>query len=215
MSTSSVPVSTRWVRAPRIPAATRTDGLTVTFENGCWQVVLPGSVETLSTPAVASYLNRAIEEVDEKHPPVPWAFSGGIWRAGVWEIRPNGNGSWGIYRIIDGQEERASRQPFPSADRARRWAELRFDRGDAGLRGPKPRAGSRASFKLPDVRVTEVERDHALSMLVTLGISYSEFVRAALVWAERNVLDGDGWEIEEDEEGNHAFVPSSPAPETT
>ena len=102
-----------------------------------------------------------------------------------------------------------------TADRARRWAELRFDRGDAGLRGPKPRAGSRASFKLPDVRVTEVERDHALSMLVTLGISYSEFVRAALVWAERNVLDGDGWEIEEDEEGNHAFVPSSPAPETT
>lgn len=213
MSTESSHPSTRWVRAPRIPAATRTDGLTITFENGCWEVIRQGQVEALTTPAITSYLNRAIEEVDGNHPPAPWSFSGGIWRANVWEVRPDGSGTWGVYRIIDGKEERASRQPFPSADRARRWAELRFDRGDAGLRGPKPRAGSRASFKLPDVRVTEAERDHALSLLVKLGISYSDFVRAALGWAEDHVLDADRWCIEQDDGGTWSFVPVSPPDE--
>ena len=209
MSTASSHPSTRWVRAPRIPAATRTDGLTVTFENGCWELIRQGQVEPLTaTPAITSYLNRAIEEVDEKHPPFPWSFTGGIWRANLWEVRPDGSGTWGVYRVIDGKEERSSRQPFPSADRARRWAELRFDRGDAGLRGPRPRAGSRASFKLPDVRVTETERDHALALLVRLGLSYSDFVRAALVWAEDNALDGGGWTVEEDVDGTHAFVPT-------
>lgn len=213
MSTESAPLSTRWVRAPRIPAATRTDGLTITFENGCWEMIRQGQIEPLAAPAIASYLNRAIEEVDEKHPPFPWSFSGGIWRANFWEVRPDGGGTWGVYRILDGKEERASRQPFPSADRARRWAELRFDRGDAGLRGPKPRAGSRASFKLPDVRVTEVERDHALALLVKLGMSYSEFVRAALGWAEEHVLDNDAWSIIADESGTHAFVPVPEGPD--
>lgn len=214
MSNDVIHPSTRWVRAPRIPAATRTDGLTVTFENGCWEVIKQGQVEPLATPAITSYLNRAIEEVDEKYPPFPWSFADGIWRANLWEVRPGGTfGSWGVYRIIDGKEERASRQPFPSADRARRWAELRFDRGDAGLRGPKPRAGSRASFKLPDVRVTEAERDHALGLLVALGISYSDFVRAALAWAEENVLDGDAWVIEQDGSGTHAFVPAPEGPD--
>jgi hypothetical protein len=213
VSTTVVHPSTRWVRAPRIPAATRTDGLTVTFENGCWEVISQGQVSALDTPSITSYLNRAIEEVDEKHPPAPWAFSGGVWRANLWEVRPDGGGTWGVYRILDGKEERASRQPFPSADRARRWAELRFDRGDAGLRGPKPRAGSRASFKLPDVRVTEAERDHALSLLVKLGLSYSDFVRAALGWAEEHVLEDGGWAVEHDDTSTWSFVPVPEGPD--
>lgn len=200
--------STRWVRAPRLPGATRTDGLSLNFDGAAWVVAVNGALVALSTPGIASYLERAIEEVDTLHPPAPWTLASGVWWAGVWQVRPNGDGTWSVHRLLDGVVEAASRQPFPSADRARRWAELRFDRGDGRLRGPKPRAGSRASCKLPDVRVTEDERAHTVEVLERLGLGYSDFVRASLAWAEANVLSSAaGWQVVPQEEGGHAFLP--------
>jgi hypothetical protein len=220
MSTVPTATSTRWVRAPRIPTASRTDGLSVTLDNGRWVANMAGKPAVLATPGLASYLERALVEADEAHPPAPWAFVDGVWRCHVWEIRPNGDGTWGIFRTLEGEVEQASRQPFPSADRARRWAELRFDRGETRLRGPKPRAGSKAAHKLPDIRVTEAEKSHVFDLLGRLGLGYSDFVRAAMFWAESNLVeatpeDGAGeartWEVVEREGGGYAFVPVEPA----
>ena len=189
MSTIPVATSTRWVRAPCIPTASRTDGLSVTLDNETWVATHRGTPTSLSTPGLATYLERALVEADEAHPPAPWAFADGVWTCHVWEIRSNGDDTWGIFRTLDGVVERASRQPFPSADRARRWAELRFDRGEARLRGPKPRAGSTSGHKLPDIRVTEAEKLRVLDLLGRMGIGYSDFVRAAATWAEKHLVE--------------------------
>ena len=209
-----VATSTRWVRAPRIPTASRTDGLSVTLSEGRWVASMHGVPTVLATPGLASYLERALVESDEAHPPAPWTFTDGVWACHVWEIRPNGDGTWGIFRTLEGVVEKASRQPFPSADRARRWAELRFDRGEARLRGPKPRAGSKASHKLPDIRVTEAEKTHMLDLLARTGLGYSDFVRAAAAWAETHLVEAAGegdapraWEVVEKEEGGFSFEP--------
>ncbi len=207
MTTPATFVSTRWIRAPRIPTATRTDGYTVCLEGSRWTVLAQGTPRDLRTAAVSSYLETAIEEVDALFPPAPWSVDGGVWSAGVWQVRPNGDGTWGVFRLLEGVVEAASRQPFPSADRARRWAELRFDRGEARLRGPKPRAGSKAARKLPDVRVTEEERAHTLEVLERLGVGYSDFVRAALAWVEEQALGEDAsWALVKFEDGPR-FLP--------
>lgn len=208
MSTPISPTSTRWVRAPRIPTATRTDGYTIQMEGNRWVVIAHGVPQELRTAGVSSYVEAAIEEVDLLFPPTPWVVYAGVWTADLWQVRPNGDGTWGVHRVIDGVVEVASRQPFPSADRARRWAELRFDRGDARLRGPKPRAGSKATQKLPDVRVTEDEKAHTLAVLERLGASYSDFVRATLLWVEENALGDDSpWVFVRDESGAPRLVP--------
>lgn len=216
MSTVPTTTSTRWVRAPRIPTASRTDGLTVTLDNGRWLANMAGKPTYLATPGLASYLERALVEADEANPPAPWTFTDGIWRCHVWEIRPNGDGTWGIFRTLDGEVEQTSRQPFPSADRARRWAELRFDRGETRLRGPKPRAGSKAAHKLPDIRVTEAEKAHVFDLLRRLGLGYSDFVRASMLWAEANLVEAApegeasevrAWEVVDREGGGFAFAP--------
>lgn len=85
----------------------------------------------------------------------------------------------------------ASRRTFSSADRARTWADIRFDRAVGGLRGPKPRGGSTSGAKLPDIRVTEEERALAERVLEREGLSYSEFVRAALRWVDAH--PGEAW----------------------
>lgn len=212
MSTSELTSSsTRWVRAPRIPAATRTDGYTVRLEGGAqWIVTGPGatSPHVLRTTILASYLEDAIEETDLLFPPTPWRVEDGVWYADRWQVRPNGDGTWGVHRLIEGVVEVASRQPFPSADRARRWAELRFDRGDAPLRGPKPRAGSKASCKLPDVRVTDEEKAHTLTVLEGLGLTYSDFVRMSLHWIEEQVMDLGAWSVQHIEGGGAVLVPA-------
>lgn len=197
---------TRWVRSARTNTSSRTDGITVTLSNGSWVMVSEGKTEKLKTPPLAAWLDKAIQEADEANPPAPWAFKRGVWSSGSWVIRPDNDG-WGVFRALGEGVERASRQSFPSADRARRWAELRFDRSEGGLRGPKPRAGSRSAAKLPDVRVTEEERDAANATLEDLGMSYAVFVRASLEWARRNVLtEGAEWTVDAESEPAPAFV---------
>lgn len=184
-------MGSRWVRSPRESLALREDGVGVALTQGAWFVARESRpAERLRTPGLSAYLDRAIEEVDETHSPEAWARSKGVWESGLWRARPTGDG-WGLFRLLDGKETAATRKEFASSDRARAWAETRFDRGGAGLRGPKPRTGVRATSKLPDVRVTEEERVFAEAVLEKVGLSYSAFVRAALVWANEHV--GEDW----------------------
>ena len=189
----------RWVRSPRSGEAARTDGVTVTLTNGSWHLsasALRDGPRKMKTPGLVAYLDRAIEEADSTILPAGWTLTAGVWNAANgWSARPV-DGGWGVFRPVKGTVERASQQTFDSSDRARRWAELRFERGEAGLRGPKPRAGSRSASKLPAIRVTEEERAFAEETLSGLGVSYSEFVRAALRFVAsgglRVVRDDDG-----------------------
>lgn len=204
---SESPSSIRWVRAQHTRSALRTDGVAVVFDQNQWIALSQGEFYVLRVPSLAQNLDRAVEMADEMFPPAPWSVSSGVWSADVWQVHPNGDGTWGVFRDLEGTLEQASTQSFPSADRARRWAELRFDRGGARLRGPKPRAGSKAAFKLPDVRVTEEEKVHAMGILGDLNLGYSDFVRAALLWAQTHVLtDGGGWRVEKVEGGGYVFV---------
>lgn len=189
----------RWMRSPRSGEAARTDGVVVVLTSGHWICKRGKQPEVrLKTPGLAAYLSRAVEEVDALLPPDGWALASGVWSAGNWRVRAV-DGGWGVFRTVKGEEERASRQVFESPDRARHWASLRLERGEAGLRGPKPRAGAPAASKLPDVRVTEEERVFAEDTLEGLGLSYSEFVRAALRWASENV--GKEWRVEREGDG--------------
>lgn len=188
--------SVRWVRAPRIPSATRTDGISLLLREGKWIANAHGTSRELQTPPVSYLFERALEEVDETFPPPMWTHRDGVWVADLWHVVPEGDGSWSVYRNIEGIMDRASQQSFQTADRARRWAELRFDRGAQSLRGPKSRAGARSMEKLPDVRVTASEREQAILLLEQHDISYSQFVRAALAWVEENVGEGMPWRVE-------------------
>ena len=199
----------RWIRHSRRSEAERSDGLTIKLEGFQWVVRLNGKAKILRAEGAPVFFEKAIREVDEAIPPKRWKLAeNGDWVGGNWLIRENADGKWTILRAgQDGDFSTASTRFFGTADRARVWCEVRFDRSDAGLRGPKPRAGLRATAKLPDVRVTDEERENAYEILAKAGLSYSEFVRAALRWAEYH-LDR-GWEVVEDERGP-LFAPREP-----
>lgn len=196
--------SVRWIRASRAGEAARSDGVHLALRSGawvCWKAGEKSEAKRLKTPGLGAWIDKAIDEVDTLLPPGEWAYEKGVWSCRGWFIRPV-EGGWGAFRIVRGAEEKASRQTFDSADRARRWSELRFERGEHGLRGPKPRAGTKAASKLPDVRVTEEERLVAEEALEKAGISYSEFVRASLRWFRENVERAEGaWSLVREEDG--------------
>jgi len=187
----------RWVRSARVNTANRTDGVTVMLHDNRWNMVAGKRSKPLTTPPISQFLDKAIEEADVILPPAGWTFKDGTWKSvapvsgTVWSVSPSEDG-WAVHRINGDDAERASRTTFPTADRARYWASVRFDRSVGGLRGPKPRAGAKSAAKLPDVRVTEDEREKAIEVLGALGTSYSEFVRAALTWASENL---DQWTV--------------------
>ena len=186
----------RWVRSPRACAASRTDGLVLVYHDGAWLLTGEEEAPLLEGGTSVEEMEEAIARADITHPPAPWSYLDGSWHAGVWFVVFEDT-SWSVYRVIEDVLRKASSQPFTSADRARRWAELRFDRGESGLRGPKPRKGTKARAKLPDVRVTQEERDHTLAMLDGMGVSYSVFVRAAAAWVEENMTgDAPAWRID-------------------
>jgi len=202
--------SVRWVRAPRIPSATRTDGISLSIRDGRWIAQVKGVPHPLTTPAAVYVFESAVDEVDRMFPPAPWTSREGVWIADLWHVVPNGDDTWSVYRNLDGLMERASQQSFPTADRARRWAELRFDRGTQGLRGPKPRAGKKSGARLPDVRMSEEERSNILSTLEERGLSYSDFVRAAFAWVEEHLGEDGAWVVSWTPEGGSRFVPTVP-----
>jgi len=200
--------TTRWLRTPRTAHAARSDGIVVWHEGNGWHITVRGEpcafIPEQPSPANLEY---CIAKADEVNPPEPWTLEDGVWKASVWRVQSPDGLTWTVSRELNGKLELASRQPFLSADRARRGAELRFDRGSAGLRGPKPRAGARAKAKLPDVRVTVDERDRVLTVLERVGLSYSELVRAAVYWAEENMAGTNpSWEVERLDNGVTRFV---------
>jgi hypothetical protein len=199
----------RWVRTPRISSATRTDGITLCLREDAWSARHPTEGPfNLKTPPFSYSFENAIYEVDALYPPDPWVLrDDATWAADVWVVKQSRDSSWSVYRSIDSTLEAASKQKFPSADRARRWAELRFDRGVSGLRGPKPRAGYRAVAKMPDVRVTVEERASAFDMLFLQSVNYSEFVRASLRWFQEHVVEQGTWEVQHAEDGSLFFAP--------
>lgn len=177
MSTVLTPPThlSRWRRS-RKKAILRLEGGVLTLrqgDDGAWRVEPP------VCGAVASGLEGAIREVEAHLTLAPWVRTAAgkeiVWSAGPWRIVDDGMGA----RVFRG-EEQMTKAVFRNADGGRAWAESRFQRTETSLFGRECRADSKALFSLPIVRVTASERDEAREFLAHHGITYSEFVRAAV-----------------------------------
>tara|TARA_B100001778_G_scaffold331431_1_gene335823 strand:+ start:2899 stop:3705 length:807 start_codon:yes stop_codon:yes gene_type:complete len=202
--------NSKWRRDSKAGTALRLgDKTSLVLTDEGWRVTTKGEVHSVAAAPIPSSLEEAITMADVFHPPEGWTYKEGHWLRDGWHVRPE-QGGWYVYRLKDKAVERASVQEFASADRARRWAEVRFDRTGTNLRGPKPRAGRKSTCKLPDVRVTESEKAAAMDFLKELGLTYSQFVRASLRFARDNVtqypLDEDDWCFLKDANGTPFFV---------
>jgi hypothetical protein len=192
--------NSKWRRDVKAASALRLgDRVSLVLGKKGWMATLPDQVvRPVNAPPTASALEEAIAAADASFHPPGWELSQGRWEREGWQVLPEQTG-WYVYRVADGSKERASVQEFPSADRARRWAEVRLDRTGTNLRGPKPRAGHKSTCKLPDVRVTESEKAVAMAVLTDLSLTYSQFVRASIRFAElhitRNPADEDDWAV--------------------
>jgi hypothetical protein len=175
--------NSKWTRMAKAASALRGDRLSLVLTQKGWQATHEGIVHHIQAPSIADAIEEAIAVADILLSPAGWEYAKGNWVRAGWMISPQGTG-WNIYKHTDDTKERASVRDFTSADRARRWVEVRLDRTGTNLRGPKPRAGRKSNCKLPDVRVTEGEKAAAMTRLKTLGLSYSQFVRASLRFAD-------------------------------
>jgi len=197
--------NSRWIRSSEV-AERPDDGGRVVKKGEDWIYVLGRRMKRL---VESETLEQAIEHADQFRPPGKWAYapSDYKWMRSLWEVRYEGEG-WTVWRVKPGEEEmtQASVAVHPSADRARRWVELRLERTDGNLRGPAPRAGKASTAKLPDIRVTPEEREQAFELLTQLGLSYADFVRAALTFAEDH-LDGGDWQVIKTEGEATMFAP--------
>jgi hypothetical protein len=155
--------------------------------------------------SAANHLEDAIMQVDRQWTPTGWTFDSGHWTRSQWQAKPEAGG-WHLYRKVGGKWTLATTTEFRSADRARAWAEGRLDRLEGPLRGPKPRAGLRSTAKLPDVRVTEDERQEAIALVESLGLTYSQFVRAAIRFAQENIAGNKTVQIARMDNGKAHFV---------
>jgi len=197
--------NSKWTRMAKAASALRGDRLSLVLTDDGWQATHKGSVHRIQAPPIGDALEEAIAVADISLVPAGWTYSAGNWMRDGWMIVPQGAG-WNIYKHTSDSKERASVRDFTSADRARRWVEVRLDRTGTNLRGPKPRAGRKSNCKLPDVRVTESEKAAAMTRLKALGLTYSQFVRASLQFAEEH-LAGDyaHWKAEI-RDGKAAFI---------
>jgi hypothetical protein len=189
-------MSSKWTRHPKTESAVRADRLIISLSEKGW-VATRGEA---AHPLLADSLGAAVVEADISFLPKGWEYAERIWSRPGWDVILEDDG-WGIYRGA----EKASVRAFETADKARFWVELRLDRTSTNLRGPKPRAGSRSTSKLPDVRVTQGEREEAGAITKSLGMTYSEFARASLAFAREHVMGGE-YEVRE-REGELRFVP--------
>ena len=174
-----------WTRHPRNSTAFRGEGagsLVLTKRAEGWVLYDEDQrVLTIDT-SIDSTLEAAIEAVDLLYPPDGWTRLDHLtWERGEWRCVSTANG-WRVQHPLTG-----TRQIFLSADRARKWVDLRHDR-PGGIRGPRLRSNSRASKTLPDVRVTVEERARFTGLATRLGMTFSELVRASLTYVEKNGL---------------------------
>ena len=196
--------NSRWIRATEM-AERPDDKGRVLQKDGVWIYVLGKRMKKLAN---AENIEEAIEHADQFRPPGLWAYVPDEfrWIRPSWEVRYDAEG-WIVWRKNPStfEMEQASVAVHPSADRARRWVELRLERTDGNLRGPAPRAGRASTAKLPDIRVTPEEREQAFELLKQLNLSYADFVRAALAFAEDH-LDGGDWQVTETDSGAKVFT---------
>ena len=201
--------NSKWRRDAKTGSALRLGDKTylVLTDDG-WIATHKSKVHDIPAPRTPNALEEAIILTDAFFTPPQWKFVEGQWIRDGWLIRAEQTG-WYVYRTKEDGTDLASVQEFASADRARRWAEVRFDRTGTNLRGPKPRAGSKSNSKLPDVRVTETEKAEAVALLEDLGLTYSQFVRAALRFAKdhitKNPMDEDDWVVKQ-ASGKASFI---------
>ena len=166
-----------WARYPKNLTAFRGYGsgsLVLVKADNCWRLFDGDKNELALDAGHESSLEAIIETVDLLYPPEGWTrLDHSAWERGDWSVTLTQTG-WKV-----GHPKAATRQVFPSADRARKWVDLRAARPN-GTRGPRCRSTARANRTLPDVRVTEAERSEALELASDLKISFAELVRAAL-----------------------------------
>ena len=197
--------NSRWIRSSEVAERPDDRGRVLKKEDD-WIYILGRRMKQLDG---AESLEQAIEHADQFRPPGQWGYvpTEYKWIRESWEVRYEGEG-WTVWRVKPGEEEmtQASVAIHPSADRARRWVELRLERTEGNLRGPAPRAGKASTAKLPDIRVTPEEREQAFELLKQLDLSYADFVRAALTFAEDR-LDGGDWQVTKTEGGAKMFAP--------
>ena len=201
--------NSKWRRDTKTGSALRLGDKTylVLTDDG-WIATHKGTAHPIPAPLTSNALEEAIVLTDAFFTPPEWTFVEGQWLRDGWLIQAEQTG-WYVYRTSDEGMAQASVQEFASSDRARRWAEVRFDRTGTNLRGPKPRAGSKSTSKLPDVRVTETEKMEAVALLQEMGLTYSQFVRASLRFAADHItgnpMDEDDWVVKT-EDGKPSFV---------
>jgi len=191
--------NSKWRRDTKTGSALRLgDKTSLVLTDDGWLATHKGEVHHIPAPPSGNALEEAITMTDAFHPPNGWDYKEGHWMREGWHIRPEETG-WYVYRTAEEDPSRASVQEFATADRARRWAEVRLDRTQTNLRGPKPRAGSKSTSKLPDVRVTEAEKTESKVLMERLGLTYSQFVRASLRFAKDHItpnpMDEDDWVV--------------------
>jgi hypothetical protein len=199
-------VSSKWTRHPKTATAVRGDRLQLGLSAKKWVATRGASAYVLDAAPDESRLEQAIYEADVTFPPDGWTFTDKVWSRPGWSVS-SGDEGWNVY-TVNGQPHNsrlASVRTFDTPDRARWWAELRLDRTGTNLRGPKPRAGKRSTSKLPDVRVTPSEREEATAITQALGMTYSEFARAALAFARDHIIEGAEYEVQ-DKDGAPRFV---------
>jgi hypothetical protein len=189
-----------WTRYPRTKTAVRGengDRITLMQQRGQW-IAFIGTEQVVLDAGLVLDLDEAVDLVDKIYISEGWEYDGssGRWVRPGWSCVPDSHGMWRVYRSdvpgghVGDEGVAASTKIFKSADRARRWAEIRLDRTSLNLRGPRPRAAQRANMTLPDVRVTAAERLSAVDLATRLGLSYSDLARAALDIIRRECVEG-------------------------
>lgn len=189
-----------WTRYPRTKTAVRGengDRITLMQQRDQW-VAFVGKDQVVLDTGAGLDLDGAVELVDQIYVPEGWDFDPGqcMWKRPGWACSRDVQGDWRVFRLdvlgaaANSDGVPASAKTFKSADRARRWAEIRLDRTTLNLRGPRPRATQRANMTLPDVRVTESERAEAVDLAARLNLSYSDLARAALELVRRECVEG-------------------------
>lgn len=175
-----------WTRYPRNLTAFRghgTGSLVLAKSETGWHL-FDHAKSALALEAEASLdLERVILAVDFLYPPEGWnRVDDERWVKGEWTVLFTPAG-WKVQH-----PKSSTRQIFRSADRARKWVDLRADRA-GGTLGPRCRADTRASKTLPDVRVTEAERADAVNLAAEMNLTFSELVRASLKFVRAAYAD--------------------------
>lgn len=194
-------VDSSWSRYPKSHTAVRGEiegRVTLLLQQSGW-VAMVGSKSHHFDASVSMGLDDVISLVDRLFLPEGWSWEQDPtlpdsvrWVRPGWVCWAELSGGWRVGRpgSDDTGPVPATGKTFRTADRARHWAEVRLDRTNLNLRGPRPRAQQRAVKTLPDVRVTEEERLLAVNLAHRLGVSYSDLARAAVRFLDETTRSG-------------------------